>query len=327
MYIRYDSVMEIHTTFLRLLVLSTCFNALAAEPIKPQKVLQPHSQNVLALAFSPDGSMLASGGADGVVKILSPQDGTELMKFDGAATQRNELIFSDDATRLFVITPTGVMAIDVPHKAIRHRFQADIPVNAISLSPDGRQLAAVGKGSIKVWLVNSGAPVATVDAHEGKDVTAVDYSDEGDRIVTLGADKNICTWNIQSFQPLKTFEAGYRGLCVAFLPGGNEIITSADDGKIRSHRTDSGDEAQIAQTSAPGTSMILTPDGRRVIVAGIGNEPGIIELKAQKVLDVHFAGHEGKCTAVASSADGVWLASGDQSGKINVYRLPKAAGG
>jgi U4/U6 small nuclear ribonucleoprotein PRP4 len=42
-----------------------------------------HTGEVYAVAFSPDGSLIASGGADNIVRVWDAQTGAEMSKLEG----------------------------------------------------------------------------------------------------------------------------------------------------------------------------------------------------------------------------------------------------
>src|SRR5581483_9816647 len=68
-----------------------------AEAIPP---LAGHGATIRALAFSPDGTLLASASDDGMVKLWDPSDGALQRSLKGYAMPVRALAFSDDGTRL-----------------------------------------------------------------------------------------------------------------------------------------------------------------------------------------------------------------------------------
>jgi WD40 repeat protein len=120
--------------------------------------LSGHSGSVTSVAYSPDGTTLASGGSDGTI------------------------ILWDVASR----TPLG-------EPLTRHADQ----VLSVAYSPDGTTLASGGSdGTIILWDVASREPLgAPLSGHSGS-VTSVAYSPDGTTLASGGSDGTIILWDV-----------------------------------------------------------------------------------------------------------------------------------
>ena len=108
-----------------------------------------HEAPVYALAFSPDGTKLASAGADQSIAIWNTETWTLSLR-----------IKSDSAA-----------------------------IHALSFSPDGSILAAGSdNGTVHVWNTATWSNPKVISAH-GRDVRAIAFSRDGTRLVTAGRDK------------------------------------------------------------------------------------------------------------------------------------------
>ena len=125
--------------------------------------LDAHAAPVKDIAFSRDGSRLASAGADMMVKLWSVAGGavTEL------ATCRG-------------------------HTA---------SVEALAFSPDGRLLASgAADHTIRLWDTASGAALALLDGHDDE-VTALSFDAGGGRLLSGSRDRRIYAWRMQAGFP------------------------------------------------------------------------------------------------------------------------------
>jgi WD40 repeat protein len=66
---------------------------------------------VLGLAFSPDGTRLASAGADQTVRIWNPSRGREVLAPPGAGGRVHGVAFSPDGGRLAATTADGIVRV------------------------------------------------------------------------------------------------------------------------------------------------------------------------------------------------------------------------
>jgi WD40 repeat protein len=140
-----------------------------------------HSQAVRALAVSPDGRLLASGGNDSEIKLWSLPDGKLLktLKEHGGFTVA--LAFTKSGQSLISgAHDQSVKVWELPEVRLKATFNTDNwGVSAVSVSPDDRLLAAAeSKGTIIVWNLETGQKLASM-ASGGEDVESLAFAKHG----------------------------------------------------------------------------------------------------------------------------------------------------
>ena len=157
------------------------------------------ADRVTALAFSPDGKLLASGGGtpsrDGEVKLWRVSDGTL------------------------------ARAISKTH--------AD-SINSVAFSPDGEFLAtAAGDRFARVWRVSDGSRVANLEGHTGH-VLSVAWRADGLALATAGADRSVRVWDFaQGKQTANTADFGAEVSAVSFVGGSDALLAACGDSSLR----------------------------------------------------------------------------------------------
>jgi WD40 repeat protein/serine/threonine protein kinase len=123
------------------------------------RIPQSH-QNLSAFAYSPDGTVLASGGSDRLVKLWDPQTGTLLATLSGHRGDVESLAFSVDGLSLVTAGADGLLKVwSVAARAELFDLYAheDGGLTDLAISPDGRWLACSTSSDGRLLLLDLGA--------------------------------------------------------------------------------------------------------------------------------------------------------------------------
>lgn len=171
------------------------------EDVRQQFALGGHSGPVNALAFSPDGALLASASDDGTVRLWNPADGTAAAVLEGHNAPVLALAFSPDGSQIASASSDGMILLwDIATQELAGTPQESGPaVAALAFSPDGTLLASAGGDpltqdyAITVWDATSGAALAQLVGHTDA-VGSVAFSSSGAALISASADKTVRFW-------------------------------------------------------------------------------------------------------------------------------------
>src|SRR5262249_48932498 len=156
-------------------------------------VCRGHTDAVNAIAFSPDGKVLASGDCVGAIRLWDTATGKERAAFTHAGRRAWSLAFSPDGKTLASSSPSRVMLWEVrtgqPRAVIETGGQEVNRVGqhagcSVVFSPDGRTLAgAADGGAVRLWDALSGKERRVLHGH-GSAVLCVAFAPNGRTVAT-----------------------------------------------------------------------------------------------------------------------------------------------
>ena len=168
--------------------------------------LEGHTKAVYAVAFSPDGRRLATASYDGQIGLFDVASGKGrlFLAHKGLAAsiafnpQGDHLLSAGKDRRLLL---WDLNDLSLPPLEIA---QAQDYLLWASFSPDGREVAAVGRGAVVSLydLAKPGTPRRLV-GHEQTVLLAI-YSPDGRQLATVGADMTVRLWDLDSLHLLFT---------------------------------------------------------------------------------------------------------------------------
>ncbi|MCI0457422.1 MAG: WD40 repeat domain-containing protein [Gemmataceae bacterium] len=297
------------------------------------RTLKGHTGWVGAVAFAPDGK-LATGGADGTVRLWDVTRGVELRKWPAHAGCACALAFSPDGSRL----ATGgydhtIKLWDVTNPGMALTLQGHTGVvMAVAFAPDGKTLASGSiDGTIKLWHVASGKPVVTVQRHTSW-VNSVCFTPDG-KIVSAGSDNRIYVWtgkgqNWKVFAQMEVREGEVR--CVAIARDGKSLAAGTRYGVVRVWDISKARPVAVFK-GHPGDvwAVAFSPDGKR-LVSGSGDwdQPGEVRLwDTTSWKRLATLKHSGEVLCTAFSPDSQFLAAGSWDRTIKVWDVTKLPAG
>ena len=303
---------------------------------------------VLALAFSPDGTRLANGNKDTTVRLwdINNHESMPLHKHTGwtnvlAFSPNGKMLASgsvDKTVQLWDTTTGAPLATLTGHVN---------GITALAFSADGTTLAsASADGAIRFWQTGTGTPLPPHITGHTESVRAATFFDESSTLVSVAFNGEITFWHLKTPQKSTVYTAGHQDWLatlafspdgtklasvrawgsVIFRPGFNHALWSAGS-SIRLTDVSTGIELATLTDIETPSRLTFSPDGQTVAFDSerkkihLWNTETGDELNISLVdreADIHNMPH---VTALEFSPDGAMLASGTNQGGIQTWNV------
>lgn len=212
------------------------------------RTLKPHTAPVVVAAVDSTGTLLATGGADGVVKIWDIRAGFTTHTFHGHSGLISALHF-------FQVEASSADAQPKSRKR-KSRSGNDDHVDDASEETTGFRLASGGEdGKIKVWDLHKRKAIATLDSHVSV-VRSLDYSSQRQVLLSASRDKTVIAWSSKTWQAGMTTPILETVERAGFVANGDFFFTGGENGRIRVWDI-TGIERTQEQEPGVETDMIL----------------------------------------------------------------------
>ncbi len=305
--------------------------------LDPGPTLAGHTGNVGALAFNPNGSLLASGAQDDrQIRIWDTATGREVQLLSGHTDWIRSLAFSPDGALLASGAADLTLRLwdtDTWQEVAVLEGHTDL-IGNIVFSPDGASLASASRdGTVRLWDVARRAErdgfqfTAPLNPQTQAPywLTGIDFSPDGRRIAVGSVSNNVYLLDARNGDLQRELRGHddwvvLRG--IAFSPEGDTIASASLDGSVRIWSVVTGVErAELQQQRLRLIAVAWHPDGDRVVTSSDTGGSVTVWNVADEAVAQSVQLAQGTVTSLAYSVNGTVLATGGANGTVRLHSL------
>jgi WD40 repeat protein len=277
--------------------------------------------NILSVALSQQGDLLAAGTVTGEIRIWHIPSGLAVQTIQEHTDWVNAVAFGPDGKTLASGSSDQTARLwDVNSGTCLHIFQGHTSaVNAVAFSPDGRTLASGSNDQlVHLWNINNGICLHILQGHSHW-VNSVTFSPNGKVLASGSDDQTVHLWDVNNGICLHILQGHSHWVrSVAFSPDGRTLV-SVGDQTIRLWDVSNGACLRIFQGHSHWVrSVAFSPDGR--IIASGSNDQTVRLWEASNGVCINILrGHADIVWSVAFSPDGKIVASGSDDRAVRLW--------
>jgi len=306
--------------------------------MQPRARLTGHKRSVYALAFSPDGHILATGGEENVARLWDAATGQTRGELN-VGSHAHGLTFSLDGRTVAIWAMQRLVLCNV-HSGEKTAVITEPKgiVWSFAFSPDSRSVATSSLDDLSayLWEAETGGLKATFDHHPkpyryADGVDKVAFSRDGKTLVTTSAEI-VYLWDVATarvrmklidpdvrsydgLKALKGFSHGDTIYDLAISPDGRTIGTASRDGTAKLWDLATGVlRAKLKGHDRGVAWLAFSPDGRTVATGSKDHTARLWDVATGRLIAT--LEHKGDVRSLAFSSDGKMLATGSDNEKV-----------
>ncbi|EPS29053.1 hypothetical protein PDE_04000 [Penicillium oxalicum 114-2] len=195
-----------------------------------------HTASVTSIAWSQDGSRLASASYDKTVRIWNPATSQSLSTLRGHSLPVSLITWSPDGSRLASASFDETVKIwdPVTGQSIFTLEGHSDCVNLVAWSQDGTQLASVSADkTVRIWDPATGQSISILKGHNDW-INSIYWSQDGTRLASGSADQTVRIWDPVTGKSIYTLKGHtYSVTSIAWSLDSSQLASASNDKTVR----------------------------------------------------------------------------------------------
>lgn len=282
---------------------------------------------VLSVAWSPDGTELASANLNGAIQVwnVSGMQLQLLIELQGSGSSRSHAVaWSPDGTKIAASINRTIRIWETtqwqPLVTIEEQYD---DITSIAWRPDSTQIATVSFGgrpfNFRIWDTSTGLGIRTMDSPGY--MYSVDWNPDGTRIATSGG-AALEIWDPNSEQYLEHLMDQLDEIpSIVWSSDGTRLAAASWDGAVHIWDTQTWQPIRVLTGHADLPSSVdWNPDGTQLVSGDLGGNIYFWDGDTGETIEVFQA--ETPVYSVVWSPDGSKIAYGGENEALQIVRAP-----
>ncbi len=278
--------------------------------------------NILCVAFSRDGTILATGDTDCRIRLWDARTGQLRGICTGHTHWVRSVALSPDGR--FIASGSADTTVRLwdaqTYESIRIHTDGDREVHTVAFNPQGNLLASgSADNTVRIWNVLRGKCCQVLTGHTHW-IRSVAFRRDGNLLASGSADTTVRLWDVKTGKCLQTFTGHTHWVrSIAFTDDGQTLISGSGDKTIKywnletgnCDRTDTGHDGGIY-------SIAISPDGGCLASGSSDKTIRFWDIETGEILKT-FHGKTDQVFAIAFSADDRTMACVSQNQIVTLW--------
>jgi WD40 repeat protein len=302
--------------------------SIADDSVSQRFTQNGHNEQLEAMAYSPDGSLLVTSDLNGVLLLWDTQTAEVIGRYNNAVGSHldavKDLAFLPDGSQF--VTASEDMTVGIWDVADDDRIVMKLEgahtngLHAVAVAPDGDLLlTGDGNGRVVLWDLTTGEVRQTLsdgasDTGHTRDVMSLTFNADGSLALSGSVDRRMILWDVASGEPLQTYSHGGRILGGGFSADETRVYSGGNDDTLAVWDRASGTEIERISIGQDGqeryTSTVTFHQANEFALVGrVDGSAVLIDLVPLRTIARYEAnasvGNANQITSAAFRPDGL----------------------